>query len=100
MSLKALMARPISSSRRSTTRAVKSPAESSVRPLVSCWMGRLMRTSYVPKYEKIYSEYKKADVWYRAEIRIYDEIDKANSTMVVIKSVDLNSLPENIFTKA
>jgi hypothetical protein len=62
--------------------------------------GRLMRTSYVPKYEKIYSEYKKADVWYRAEIRIYDEIDKANSTMVVIKSVDLNPLPENIFTKA
>jgi hypothetical protein len=62
--------------------------------------GRLMRTSYVPKYEKIYSQYKKADVWYRAEIRIYDEIDKANSTMVVIKSVDLNALPENIFTKA
>ena len=62
--------------------------------------GRLMRTSYVPKYEKIFSPYKKADVWYRAEIRIYDEIDKANSTMVVIKSVDLSALPENIFTKA
>ena len=34
------------------------------------------------------------------EIRIYDEIDKANSTIVVIKSVDLHSLPENMFTKA
>jgi len=62
--------------------------------------GRLMRTSYVPKWEKLYSESKKADLWYRQEIRIYDEIDKANSTMVVIKSVDLNALPENIFTKA
>lgn len=62
--------------------------------------GRLMRTVYVPKYQKLYSESKGADLWYRQEIRIYDEIDKANSTLVVIKSVDLHSLPENIFTKA
>ncbi|PWU21789.1 MAG: outer membrane lipoprotein-sorting protein [Bdellovibrio sp.] len=62
--------------------------------------GKLMRTSYVPKWEKLYSESKKADVWYRQEIRIYDEVDKGNSTLVNIKSVDLHSLPENIFTKA
>ena len=62
--------------------------------------GRLMRTSYVPKWEKLYSESKKADLWYRSEIRIFDEIDKANSTIVIIKSVDLAPLPENIFTKA
>ena len=62
--------------------------------------GRLMRTSYVPKWQKLYSESKKADQWYRQEIRIYDEIDKANSTLVIIKSVDLHALPENIFTKA
>jgi hypothetical protein len=62
--------------------------------------GRLMRTSYVPKWQKLYSESKKAELWYRQEIRIYDEIDKANSTLVIIKSVDLNPLPENIFTKA
>jgi hypothetical protein len=62
--------------------------------------GRLMRTSYVPKWEKLYSESKKAELWYRQEIRIYDEIDKANSTLVIIKSVDLNPLPENMFTKA
>jgi hypothetical protein len=62
--------------------------------------GRLMRTSYVPKWEKLFSESKNADVWYREEIRIFDEIDKANSTVVIIKSVDLHPLPENIFTKA
>lgn len=62
--------------------------------------GRLMRTSYVPKWQKLYSEQKKAELWYRQEIRIYDEIDKANSTLVVVKSVDLTPLPENIFTKA
>lgn len=62
--------------------------------------GKLMRTSFVPKWQKLYSESKKAELWYRQEIRIYDEIDKANSTLVIIKSVDLHPLPENIFTKA
>ena len=62
--------------------------------------GRLMRTSYVPKWEKLYSESKKAELWYRQEIRIFDEIDKSNSTIVIVKSVDLHPLPENIFTKA
>ncbi len=62
--------------------------------------GKLMRTSYTSKWEKLFSESKKADVWYRKDIRIYDEIDKGNSTIVKIESVDLHSLPENIFTKA
>lgn len=62
--------------------------------------GRLMRTSYIPKWEKLYSQTKKGDVWYPKEIRIYDEIDKANSTLVIIQSVDLSALPENMFTKA
>ena len=62
--------------------------------------GRLLRTSYNPKWQKLYSETKKAELWYRQEVRIFDEIDKANSTLVIIKSVDLNALPENIFTKA
>lgn len=62
--------------------------------------GKLLRTSYVPKWQKLYSAQKQADLWYRQEIRIYDEIDKANSTLVVVKSVDLEALPENIFTKA
>jgi len=66
----------------------------------SALSGKLMRTTYVPKWEKLYSESKKADLWYRKEIRIYDEVDKGNSTIVIIKSVDLKALPENIFTKA
>lgn len=62
--------------------------------------GRLLRTSYVPKWQKLYSETKQAELWYRQEIRIFDEVDKANSTLVMIKSVDLEALPENMFTKA
>ncbi|MBN1208455.1 MAG: outer membrane lipoprotein-sorting protein [Myxococcaceae bacterium] len=62
--------------------------------------GRLMRTLYYPKWQKLFSESKGTDVWYPQEIRIYDEVEKANSTIVLIKSVDLRSLEANIFTKA
>jgi outer membrane lipoprotein-sorting protein len=62
--------------------------------------GRLMRTSYYPKWSKTYSESKKADVWFPQEIHFFDEIEKQNSTHIVVKSVDLKPLPENIFTKA
>ncbi|OJH37939.1 outer membrane lipoprotein-sorting protein [Cystobacter ferrugineus] len=62
--------------------------------------GRLMRTSYFPKWMKLFSESKKADVWYPQEMRFYDEVEKTNSTVIVVKSVDLRSLEENIFTKA
>lgn len=62
--------------------------------------GRLMRTAYYPKWQKLFSESKKADIWYPQEMRFYDEVEKANSTVVVIKAVDLRSLEANIFTKA
>ena len=62
--------------------------------------GRLMRTSYYPKWKKLYSESKKADVWYPEEIRFYDEVEKANSTLILIKAVDLKALDANLFTKA
>ena len=62
--------------------------------------GRLLRTSYYPKWKKIYSESKKSDVWYPQEIRFYDEVEKANSTLILIQSVDLRPLEANIFTKA
>lgn len=62
--------------------------------------GRLMRTAYYPTWNKQYSESKKGDVWTPAEIRIYDEVDKANSTIVVIKTVDLRPLEANMFTKS
>ena len=59
-----------------------------------------MRTAFYPKWEKIFSESKKADVWFPKEIRIYDEIEKQNQLLVLIKQVDLRNLEENLFTKA
>lgn len=62
--------------------------------------GKLMRTSYYPRWKKVYSESKKGDVWYPEEMRLFDEIEKSNSTLILIKEIDLRPLPENIFTKA
>ncbi len=61
---------------------------------------RLLRTSYYPKWQKVYSESKKTDIWYPQEIRFYDEVEKQNSTLILIKSVDLKPLEANLFTKA
>jgi hypothetical protein len=62
--------------------------------------GRLMRTAYYPKWDKIHSPSKNADVFFPREIRIFDEVEKGNSTTIVMREVDLTSLPQNIFTKA
>jgi outer membrane lipoprotein-sorting protein len=62
--------------------------------------GRLLRTSYYPKWKKIFSESRSMDVWYPQEIRFYDEVEKQNSTLILIKSVDLHALEANLFTKA
>ncbi len=62
--------------------------------------GKLMRTSYTPKWRKIYSESKKGDVWYPEEMRFFDEIEKGNSTLILIQEIDLRALDPNIFTKA
>ena len=62
--------------------------------------GRLMRTTYTPKWRQVFSPSKKESVWVPREIRIFDEIEKGNKTTVLIKKTDLNPLPRNIFTKA
>ena len=62
--------------------------------------GKLLRTSYYPQWKRMYSPSKKAQVWYPKQIRIFDEIEKANRTTILIRQVDLRSLPKNIFTKA
>jgi hypothetical protein len=62
--------------------------------------GKLMRTSYTPRWKKIYSESKKGDVWYPEEMRFFDEIEKGNSTLIQIQQIDLRALDANIFTKA
>lgn len=62
--------------------------------------GKLMRTSYTPKWAKVSSPSKGKDVWVPKEMRIFDEVEKGNSTIVLIKATDLSALPANIFTKA
>jgi outer membrane lipoprotein-sorting protein len=62
--------------------------------------GKLLRTSYYPKWKKVFSESRKADIWYPQEIRFFDEVEKQNQTLIVIKTVDLKPLEPNLFTKA
>ena len=62
--------------------------------------GKLLRTAYYPKWKKVYSASKRGDVWYPEEIRLFDEIEKSNQTIAVIKQVDTSSLPKGLFTKA
>lgn len=62
--------------------------------------GKLMRTTYYPKWNKVFSESKKAEVYVPEEIRVFDELEKGNSTLVVIKDVDLKKLEDSLFTKA
>jgi hypothetical protein len=62
--------------------------------------GKLLRTTYYPKWNKLFSESKKGDVYIPAEIRIFDEVEKGNSTMMVIRETDLRPLDANLFTKA
>ena len=61
--------------------------------------GRLMRTSYYPKWSTVDGQEGKK-VYFPKEIRIFDEIEKENSTTIVTRSVSLDALPSNIFTKA
>ena len=59
-----------------------------------------MRTSYYPKWEKLHSPSKGADVYFPKEIRIFDEVEKGNQTLIVMQKVDLSALEANMFTKA
>jgi len=62
--------------------------------------GRLMRTVYYPKWEKLADPRSGTDVYYAKEIRIFDEVEKENRSTVLIQSVELADLPTNMFTKA
>ncbi len=61
---------------------------------------RLMRTAYYPKWNRVYSESKKAHIYFPREIRIYDEVEKERTSTIVMRKVDLTPLNANIFTKA
>ncbi|MDD9942932.1 MAG: outer membrane lipoprotein-sorting protein [Myxococcales bacterium] len=62
--------------------------------------GRLLRTAYYPKWKKVYSESKGGDTWYPQEMRFFDEVEKENQTLILVRAVDLKKLPPNLFTKA
>ena len=62
--------------------------------------GKLMRTAYYPKWEKMFSQSKGAEVYFPREIRIFDEVEKSNRSVIVLQKVDLSTLEANIFTKA
>jgi hypothetical protein len=62
--------------------------------------GKLMRTALYPKWQKLYSESKKGEVWFPGEIYIFDEVETTNKTVVQFKQIDLSVLDANMFTKA
>ena len=62
--------------------------------------GKLMRTSYYPKWQKFQSPSKGGEVYFPKRIHIFDEVEKENQTQIIFKDVDLSPLPRNIFTKA
>ena len=62
--------------------------------------GKLLRTSYFPKWKKVYSASKKGDVWYPEESRIFDEVEKENSTLMLVRNIDLKELDATVFSKA
>ncbi|MBI4402931.1 MAG: outer membrane lipoprotein-sorting protein, partial [Deltaproteobacteria bacterium] len=61
---------------------------------------KLMRTTYYPKWIKKFSQSKGSDVWIPEELRIFDELEKGNSTIVLIKETDLGKVDASIFSKA
>jgi outer membrane lipoprotein-sorting protein len=62
--------------------------------------GKLIRTTYYPKWERIKNEEKGSYVYFPKEIRVYDEVEKGNRTIILFRSVELKPLQDNIFTKA
>ncbi len=62
--------------------------------------GKLLRTLYFPKWDKVKREGTGTHLYFPREIRIYDELEKGNQTIIVIQKVDLKDLPDNLFTKA
>lgn len=61
--------------------------------------GRLLRTTYRTKWRKIVDD-NQVQRYIPMETRIYDEVEKGNQTIMVIDRIALNSLAQEIFTKA
>ena len=69
--------------------------------VASCMLsGKLMRTTYLPKWGKIVDKRRNQSVFYPQEQRVFDEVEKGTNTTIVVREVDLTDLPANMFTKA
>lgn len=66
----------------------------------SALSGKLLRTSFYPSWDKMFSKSKKADVYVPKEIRVFDEVEKGNNTTIALSNVKLDPLEANMFTKA
>jgi outer membrane lipoprotein-sorting protein len=66
----------------------------------SALSGRLMLTTYYPKWDRVFSKSKGSDVYVPEQIRVFDEVEKGNQTTVVLKEVSLDPQDDSIFTKA
>ncbi len=66
----------------------------------SALSAKLLRTTYYPSWEKVFSKSKKAEVYVPKEIRVFDEVEKGNKTTIVLSEVKLDPLDANMFTKA
>lgn len=62
--------------------------------------GKLIRTTYYPRWKKVTNESTGKEVYFPREIRVFDEVEKGNRTIILFRSVELSALPDNIFTKA
>lgn len=62
--------------------------------------GKLMRTSYYPTWQQLKSPTTGKPVYVPKEIRILDEVEKGNETVIQVKQVDLSPLEDTLFTKA
>ena len=60
---------------------------------------RLIRTAYYPKWRVVRTP-RGREVRYPEQTRIIDEIEKGNSTTILVKQIDLRGLDPSIFTKA
>lgn len=62
--------------------------------------GKLMRTSYLPKWGKVKNAKTGFELYYPIEQRVFDEVEKGTSTSIAIREIDLTELSANMFTKA
>ena len=61
---------------------------------------KLLRTTFFLHWKKVFSEEKKADIWYPEETRIYEDVGTPDTTLLRMTDPDVSKLETNVFTKA